>query len=741
MTIANMAKEQLPIYLDYNATTPIDPQVAQAMQPYINRHFGNPSSAHAFGVAAKKAVEHARTQVAAMLGCRLEEVVFTSGGTESNNMAIIGVAYAYRAKGNHIITSQIEHPAVLEVCRFLESQGWVVTYLPVDEYGLVDAATLEEAITPQTVLVSIMHANNEVGTIEPIAALAEVAHRHGVLVHTDCAQSAGKIPVKVDELGVDLLSIAGHKLYAPKGVGALYVRTGVNLAKVMHGAGQELNRRPGTENVIEIVGLGEACALVEENLPAYAEQMRATRDRLETGLKERLPDLRVHGHPEQRLPNTSSLGFPGLEAGTILAELTGVAASAGAACHSESVEISHVLRAMGVPSHYAVGTIRFSTGRHTTASEIDRAIEHIVSVVERLSARAPAAVTLSEGIRLTHFTHGLGCACKLRPQLLEQVLRSMPLPTDPNVLVGPETSDDAAVYKIDDRTAVVQTVDFFTPVVDDPYQFGAIAAANSLSDIYAMGGRPLFALNVVGFPSNRLPIEVLQEILRGATWVAEQASIAIIGGHTVDDTEPKFGLAVTGVIAPDAIITNRAAQPGDVLILTKPIGTGILSTALKQGLLSKDQEQMLFRTMVELNRAAAEAMRAVGVHACTDITGFGLLGHLLEMMNGSHTSAELHAAEVPILPGVVELGVAGVVPGGTKDNARFTAPQVRYAAHISEIQRLVLNDAQTSGGLLIAVPEARAERLLEQLKSRGVTSATTVGRVCHRDEKAVITVR
>ncbi len=732
-----MAEQTLPIYLDYNATTPIDPEVAQAMMPYIHRHFGNPSSAHAYGVAAKRALEQARAQVAAMLGRRLEEVLFTSGGTESNNLAILGVAWAARTKGNHIITSQIEHPAVLEVCRFLERQGYEVTYLPVDQFGLVDVDMLAQAITPQTVLVTIMHANNEVGTIEPIAAIAEVAHRHGVLVHSDCAQSIGKIPVKVEELGVDLLTVAGHKLYAPKGVGALYVRTGVTLAKFMHGAGQELNRRPGTENVIEIVGLGQACALVEQHLPAYATHMRATRDRLEATLKSRLPELRVNGHPEQRLPNTASISFPGLEAGTILAELTGVAASAGAACHSDSVEISHVLRAMGVPSEFAVGTIRFSTGRFTTAAEIDRAAEQVIAVVERLSARRPAAVSTSGEVRLTRFTHGLGCACKLRPQLLEQVLRSIPLPSDPNVLVGPETSDDAAVYKLDERTAVVQTVDFFTPVVDNPFQFGAIAAANSLSDIYAMGGKPLFALNVVGFPSNRLPVAVLEEILRGAASVAEQAGIAIIGGHTVDDTEPKFGLAVTGIIDPEAVITNRAAKPGDVLILTKPIGTGILSTALKQGQLEQEQADLLFRTMVALNREAAAAMQAVGVHACTDITGFGLLGHLLEMMKGSQTSADLFAAHVPLLPGVVELVTAGVVPGGTKDNARFTTPHVTYGAHISEVQRLVLNDAQTSGGLLIAVREGRAERLMEELRNRGVTPAAIVGRVREQREVAI----
>ena len=369
------------IYLDYNATTPIDPQVAQAMLPYIQEHYGNPSSSHSFGVAARKAVENARGQLAEMLKSRVEEVIFTSGGTESNNYAIKGVAGAYRNKGNHIITSAVEHPAVLEVCQYLEEQGSRVTYLPVDQYGVVDPQQVEEAITPETILISIMHANNEVGTIEPIEAIAEIARRHGVLLHADCAQSIGKIPVYVDDLGVDLLSIAGHKAYAPKGIGALYIRTGVRLEKLIHGAGYEMGWRAGTENVIETVGLGRACELINQNLTEYQRHMRAMRDRLEAGLGERFPNLKINGHPDNRLPNTSSVSFQGMEADTILSELKNVAASAGAACHSDHVEISSVLEAMHVPLEYAMGTIRFSTGRFTTEEEIDHALEDIVQAV------------------------------------------------------------------------------------------------------------------------------------------------------------------------------------------------------------------------------------------------------------------------------------------------------------------------------------------------------------------------
>ncbi len=728
-----------PIYLDYNATTPIDPRVADAMLPYLQKNFGNPSSSHAFGVTTKKAVENARRQVADMLGCGIEEIIFTSGGTESNNYAIKGVAHAYRSKGNHIITSAIEHPAVTEVCHYLEEQGYRITFLPVDEYGLVDPAQVENAIAPQTILITIMHANNEVGTVEPIAEIAKIAHAHDIIMHSDCAQSVGKIPVRADDLGVDLLSIAGHKLYAPKGIGALYIRSGIRLEKFVHGADHEMNRRAGTENVLEIAGLGEACAMVSQNPGGYHDHMKRLRDRLENGLKERFPDVRINGHPEKRLPNTCSVSFRGLEANTILAELDQVAASAGAACHSDRVDVSAVLEAMDVPLEYAMGTIRFSVGRHTNQDEIDRALEEIEKVVEKLKPSGGVVVSSGsfEDVKLTQYTHGLGCACKLRPQLLEEVLRSMPVPEDVDIIVGTDTSDDAAVYRVSADIAIVQTVDFFTPIVDDPFQFGAIAAANSLSDIYAMGGKPLFALNIVGFPSNRLPIGVLQKILAGAQSKAKEAGIAIIGGHTVDDTEPKFGLAVTGLIHPDRVITNRAAKPGDGLILTKPIGTGILATALKRGLLNENQKLRLIETMAALNKSAAESMQEIGVNSCTDITGFGLLGHLLEMAEGSKTSAVIRAGQVPLLPGVEELAVSGVIPGGTRDNFDFTAPHVQYEQSLSDIKRLILNDAQTSGGLLISVPKGKADRLLELLEKNGVTAAS-IGNVLDRAEKPIM---
>ena len=373
------------IYLDYNATTPIDPRVAEAMLPYVHGLYGNPSSGHSFGLEARKGVDTARGQVADLLGCRPEDLIFTSGGTEANNHAIKGVALAHRNRGNHIITSSIEHPAVTEVCRYLEGQGFRVTYLPVNDCGLVDLGQLEMALTDETILVTIMHANNEVGSIQPIAQIAEASHRRGAFVHTDCAQSVGKNPVKVGDLGVDLLSVAGHKLYAPKGIGALYIKPGVQLEKFMHGASHEQNRRAGTENVIEMVGLGMACQLIEDNLPVYADHMREMRDCLEQGLLATGADLRINGHPERRLPNTSSVSYRGVEADRILASLPTVAASAGAACHSDQVEVSHVLAAMGVPTEYAMGTLRFSVGRFTTRDEVERAVAEVNGEVRKLA--------------------------------------------------------------------------------------------------------------------------------------------------------------------------------------------------------------------------------------------------------------------------------------------------------------------------------------------------------------------
>jgi cysteine desulfurase len=379
-----------PIYLDYNGTTPHAPEVVAAMRPFLEVEFGNPSSSHWYGIVPKQAVESARNQVAGILNCRPQELFFTSGGTESNNHAIRGTVRALRARGNHIITSAFEHPAVLEVCHYLEKDDFETTFLPVSADGLVDPAEIEKAIRPTTILITIMHANNEVGTIQPIARISQIAKEHGIVMHTDAAQSVGKIPTDVQDLGVDLLSVAGHKVYAPKGIGALYVRPPLKPEKFCHGAGQERGWRSGTENVLEIVGLGKACEVAAQDLQPNMAHMQRLRDRLQEGLTVTLTDVRLNGHPVRRLPNTLSLSFKGVEANRILEEIgLEVAASAGAACQSDTVEISHVLEAMGVPLEWAKGTLRFSIGRMTTAEEIDKAIEIVENAVKKSRKEKP----------------------------------------------------------------------------------------------------------------------------------------------------------------------------------------------------------------------------------------------------------------------------------------------------------------------------------------------------------------
>lgn len=373
-----------PIYLDYNATTPIAKEVADEMYPYLYGNFGNPSSSHRFGVQAKLAVEFARKQIADLLGAQPKEIIFTSGGTEANNHAIRGYCWRHKGRGKHIITSAIEHPAVLEVCHYLETQGFSVSILPVDETGLVNPDDLEDAIQEDTILISIMHANNEVGTIQPIQELSQIARKYQIAFHSDAAQSVGKIPVKVNDLGIDMLSIAGHKLYAPKGIGALYVREGVDINNLMFGAGHETGRRPGTENVLEMVGLGKACAIANRELETNQKKLQELRDLL---LRELMitfgeENLRLNGHPERRLPNTLNVSIRNIEAHSLLTRINDrLAISAGSACHADQVSISSVLQAMGVPIEWARGALRISVGRETTAAEINQAVAILKSEI------------------------------------------------------------------------------------------------------------------------------------------------------------------------------------------------------------------------------------------------------------------------------------------------------------------------------------------------------------------------
>jgi cysteine desulfurase len=385
----------LPVYLDYNATTPVAPEVAEAMAPFLRSAFGNPSSDHVYGRQAQHAVERARAQVAATIGAEASEIAFTGCATEANNLAILGVARALRGSKRHAVTSAIEHPAVMQPCLRLAEDGWEVTVLPVDGNARVDLDALAGALRDDTALVSVMHANNEVGTLQDIARIAELAHARGALMHTDAAQSVGKIPVDVASLGVDLLTVAGHKFYAPKGVGALFVRRGTPLLPVLVGAGHERGVRPGTENVPGIVGLGEAARLARERVGEAGPQLRHLRDLLHRLLAENVPDLALNGHPEQRLPNTLNVSFPGVSGRDLLhAAERDVAASVGSACHSESDAPSGVLAAMGMDSRRAMGAVRLSIGLFTTDSEIRHAARVLVTAWGRLRERASSGADL-----------------------------------------------------------------------------------------------------------------------------------------------------------------------------------------------------------------------------------------------------------------------------------------------------------------------------------------------------------
>ena len=383
------------IYLDHAATTPTHPEVVKAMLPYFTDAFGNPSSIYSYGQEAKGAVEEARTKVAELIGARSEEIVFTSGGTEADNFALKGVAYANEDKGNHIITTSIEHPAVLEVGKFLEKRGFKITCLPVDRYGLVEPDDVRKAITGKTILISVMHANNEVGTIEPVAEIGRIAGEAGICFHSDAVQTVGHIPVNVDKLKVDLLSISAHKLYGPKGVGALYVRKGTKLVSLMHGGEQEKRRRAGTENVPSIVGLGKAVELAGQAMGKEAERLAYLRDRLIEGLGEKIDHIRLNGHPTRRLPNNVNVSVDFVEGESMLLnlDLEGICASTGSACSSANLEPSHVLLALGLAPEQAHGSLRFTFGRENTEADAVRVVEVLPGIVARLRAMSPLLKT------------------------------------------------------------------------------------------------------------------------------------------------------------------------------------------------------------------------------------------------------------------------------------------------------------------------------------------------------------
>ncbi len=379
------------VYLDHNATTPVNPEVLEAMLPFYRESFGNPSSVHGFGKGTRVAVEEAREQVAKLMNARPEEVIFTGCGTESDNMALRGVVAANRKKSCHIITSQIEHPAVLDTCKLLERSGCRVTYLPVDRYGVVEPGELAAAVSEDTVLISIMHGNNEVGTLQPVEEIGRISRARGVYFHSDAVQSLGKVPIDVEAMNLDLAAFSAHKINGPKGVGACYIRRGTRMHALITGGHQERNRRSGTENVAGIVGLGKACEIMMRDGLAFWARVKGMRDRLEAGIKESVPHIVVNGHPEQRLPNTTNISFKYVEGESLLMrlDLKGVAVSTGSACSSGSLEPSHVLQAMGIPHEVIHGSLRLSLGYGNTEEDIDYVLEVLPPIVEKMRAMSP----------------------------------------------------------------------------------------------------------------------------------------------------------------------------------------------------------------------------------------------------------------------------------------------------------------------------------------------------------------
>jgi len=374
------------VYLDHAATTPVHPEVFQEMRIVLETHFGNPSSLHFYGRVVKQRLEIARERVARLLNAKHEEIYFTSGGTEADNMAIIGTAWALQEKGRHIITSAIEHHAVLDTCEMLSQNGFEVTFLPVDHYGMVDIDDLRRAIRPDTILITIMHANNEIGTIQPIEEIGKIAKEHEILFHTDAVQTVGYLPINVDELGVDLLSLSAHKIYGPKGAGALYVREGTPIKPILHGGGQERDKRPGTENIPGIVGLGKAAELAAKEHAAESKRYKKLSEKLIQGIRERIPGTRINGHPEKRLPHNVNVTIEGTKGECLLMGLDqrGIAVSTGSACSSSSSQLSHVLEAIGLTPENGAGTIRMTVGRSTTEGDIDYVLDNLVEVVKML---------------------------------------------------------------------------------------------------------------------------------------------------------------------------------------------------------------------------------------------------------------------------------------------------------------------------------------------------------------------
>ena len=642
---------------------------------------------------------------------------------------------------------------MLEVFKYLETEypnQLEVVYLPVTSEGMVDLQVYQKLLKPNIGFISVMHANNETGVLQPIKELIHIARKINpdVVFHTDAAQSIGKTYVDIKELGVDLLSICPHKFYGPKGIGALFIKQGCEekLEKQIHGANHEKNLRAGTENVLEIVGLGKACEMVSKELEERMNHFRKTRNIIYKILFENFGNsLKLQGPPidfdnnkiENRLSNTLFISFPGVEANLILDLLSDkIACSAGAACHSEDVKMSHVLEAMKVAPYIAMGTLRLSTGLKLTIEEAEKSGIIISDIVKKLleqkNKNIPEKDILEpdEEIKLTKTTHGLGCGCKLSATLLTSVLKDLPkqklIESDHNILVGTETSDDCCVYKLTSEIALITTLDFFTPICDNPEDFGAISCANALSDIYAMGGKPILALNIVGFPIGTMSPSILKRILLGSQMKAEEAGVAILGGHSIEDSEPKFGLSVTGIAHPNFIWKNSTMEKGDFIIITKKLGVGTIMTGLKRQIIDPEEEdcKAAMESMKYLNKYHCESLMEMEdnsnriVNACTDITGFGLLGHLKEGLENSEKAATIFYDSIPFFEKSKTLIEMGVMPGGTVNNCNFVKNCCVYEENITSVEKNLLNDAQTSGGLMIFVSRKNFDKVCDKFKEK-----------------------
>jgi selenium donor protein len=757
------------IYLDYNATTYIHEKVAKAMEPYLSTLFGNPSSSHIFGTQTKQAVQKSREQISKMLNCSSSEIIFTSGGSESNNYAIKGIVYYYihnNINSNEkfdIITSQIEHPSVLEVFKFLEKtfkDKLNVIYLSVDKEGIINMEEFKEKLTPKCIFISIMHANNETGSIQPIKEITLYSKKinPNIIIHTDASQSIGKIKVDVKEMQIDLLTVCSHKFYGPKGIGCLYIKNGVEnkLEKIIHGANHEHNMRAGTENVLEIVGLGEASNLVFEELNNRILHFKKTRNIIYKILSENTNCI-LHGPPinlnddlnniEKRLSNTLYISFPNISANLILDMLSNkIACSAGAACHSDEVTMSYVLNAMKVTPEVAMGTLRISTGINTTEKNCEDAANFIVNVINELSNKNNNNLNnnINDGdiCRLTKNTHGMGCGCKISPKILNNLLNSLPKMKSiennkNNILVSNDTCDDACVYNIEnnennnennnkiDKGALITTLDFLTPICDKPYDYGQIATANAISDIYAMGGKPINALTIVAFPISRLPINVLKEILIGAFDKADEANCPILGGHSIEDNEPKFGLSVNGLCNKNFIWKNSTIEENDIIILTKEIGVGIIMTGVKKDFVNENDKCVIkaIETMKQLNKYHAECLINLEekygkiVNAATDITGFGLIGHLIECIGNKNLCAEINFNKIKFIERTKEFVEMDIIPGGANNNFGFSKGKVDYG-NIDKNEQILINDPQTSGGLLIFVAKDKRDLVKKSFEEK-----------------------